>query len=115
MTMASINVLLGMISILFALAVALGALAYAVEGIRRRGVSRPLYLLIACALGPFAWSMLTSVGQDFARASDPRLLSHPADAGGLTAVLIWTLISVSILVADVSYFRSLHRSFAAQA
>ena len=115
MTMASINVLLGMLSILLALAVALGALAFAVEGIRRRGVSRPLCLLIAFALGSSVGSLLTGVGQDFARASDARLLSTPADAGGLVAVLVWTLISVGILVADVRYFRGLHRSFAAQA
>jgi hypothetical protein len=104
-----------MISILFALAVALGALAYAVEGIRRRGVLRRWNLVLAFLLGTFAWSMLTGVGQDFARASDARLLSHPADASGLTAVLVWTIIGVSILVADVSYFRGLHRSFIAQA
>jgi 4-amino-4-deoxy-L-arabinose transferase-like glycosyltransferase len=111
MTVATINVLLGMISILFALAAALGALAYAVEGIRRRG---RWSLVLAIVLGRFAWSMLTGVGQDFARASDVRLLSTPANAGGLIAVLVWTLISVSILVADATYFRRLHRTFAAQ-
>ena len=112
MTMAAINVLLGMMSILFALAVALGALAYAVEGIRRRA---RWCLVLAFLLGTFAWSLSTGVGQDFALASDARLLRTPADAGGLVAVLVWTLISVSILLTDVRYFRGLHRSIAAQA
>lgn len=115
MTMASINALLGMISILFALGVALGALAYAVEGVRRQGVLRRWNLLVAFLLGPFAWSMLSSVGQDFARASDARLLSEPAGVGGLIPVLVWSLISISVLVADVAYFRDLYRSFTAQA
>ena len=115
MTMATINVLLGMISILFALAAALCALAYAVEGIRSRSVLGRLNLVLAFVLGSFAWSSLTGVGQDFARASDARLLSQPAAAGGLIIVVVWTLISVTILVVDIRYFRGLHRSFAAQA
>jgi hypothetical protein len=111
MTMASINLLLGMISIIFALAVALGALAFAVEGIRRRG---RWSLALAFVLGTFAWSMMTGVGQDFARGSDARLLGTPAGVGGLLPVVVWTLISVSILVADVRYFRGLYHSFTAQ-
>lgn len=115
MTMATINLVLGMISILFALAVALGALAYAVEGIRSQGGLRRWNLVIAVVLGAVAWSWLSGVGQDFARASDSRLLRHPADAAGLAAVVVWTLISAIILVASVSHLRSLRRSFAEQA
>lgn len=111
MTMATINVLLGMMSILFALGVALGALAYAVEGIRSRGGLRRWNLVVAAVLGTVAWGMLTGVGQDFARASDARLRSQPAGAASLSVVLVWTLIGVGILVADIRYFRGLARSY----
>lgn len=115
MTMATINLLLGIVSIIFALAVALGALAYAVEGVRGQGCLRRWNLLIAWGLGGVAWTLLTGVGQTFARASDAWLLSQPADAGGLTAVVIWTLVSVLLLVRYVNYWRSLLRASAALA
>jgi hypothetical protein len=47
MTMGTINVLLGMISILFALAVALGALAFAVEGLFGQGKLHRWFLPLA--------------------------------------------------------------------
>ena len=115
MTMATINLLLGVVSIIFALAVALGALAYAVEGTRGQGCLRRWNLVIAGVLGTVAWGWLTGVGQTFARASDVWLLSRPADAGGLTIVVVWALISALILVGDVNYWRGLLRSSAAQA
>ncbi|MGE5335213.1 MAG: hypothetical protein ACM3N4_10970 [Nitrososphaerota archaeon] len=115
MTMATVNLLLGIISILFALAVALSALAYAVEGIRGQGLPRRWNLLIALVLGGVAWTWPSGIGQDFARASDALLLSQPADAGGLMAVVFWALISVLILMADVNYWRGLRRSLAAGA
>ena len=110
MTMATINLLLGIVSLLFALAVALGALAYAVEGTRSQGRLRRWNLVIAVVLAYFAWGLLPGVGQNFARASDATLLSRPADAGAFTAVIVWTLISTSILVAAVNSLRSLRRS-----
>jgi hypothetical protein len=109
MTMATVNLLLGLVSILFTLAVALGALAYAVEGIRGRGLPRRWNLLIAVVLASLAWGELTSIGQDFARASEPILLRYPADAGGLTAVAVWTLISVIAFIAGIGYLRDLLR------
>lgn len=113
--MATINLLLGIVSILFALAVALRALELAVEGIRDASRLRRWNFVIAVVLGSVAWSFLTSVGQDFARASDSMLRSHPADATGFTAVLFWTLFSAIILVLDVNYVRGLRRSPAARA
>jgi hypothetical protein len=118
MTMALINVLLGLISILFGLSVAvvaLAALAYAVEGIFHGRVLRRWSLVLAFLLGTYGWSVLTSVGQDFVRASDARLPGTPANAASLITVLVWTLISVSTVVADVAFFRSLLRSLATQA
>src|SRR5260370_41491848 len=110
MTMATINLLLGLVSLLFVLAVTLGALAYAVEGIRSQGRLHRWNLVIAVVLANVAWGSLTAVGQSFARASDATLLSHPADASGFTAVIVWTLISTSALVADVNSLRGLRRS-----
>jgi len=110
MTMATVNLLLGLVSILFTLAVALGALAYAVEGIRVRGLPRRWNLLIAIFLAGIVQGGLTSIGQDFARASEPILLRYPADAGGLTAVAVWTLISVIAFIADIGYLRDLLHS-----
>lgn len=115
MTMATINLLLGIISIIFVLTVALGALAHAVEGIRGQGLLRRWNLVIAVFLGGCAWTWLNGIGQDFARASDAMLLSLPASAPGLIAVVTWTLISAAILVADVNYWRGLRRSLAAGA
>jgi hypothetical protein len=63
MTMASINVLLGIISILFALAVALGAVAYAVEGIRRQGALHRWNLALAFALCAITLSGCQHSGQ----------------------------------------------------
>ena len=120
MTVSTINVLLGTVSILFALAVALGALVFAVEGFLGRGKLRFLCFPVALALWAYAGTALTSAGQSFARASEPMLLRQPADAGGLIAAgliaaLIWTLISALILVAVFRYFWGIYRSLAGQA
>lgn len=112
--MATINVLLGIVSIFFVLGVALGALTYAVEGIRGQGLLRRWNLVVAFVLGAFAWGMSAAIGQDFARASDSRLLRQPADWAGMTAVVVWTLITAIILVADVGHVRGLRRPFTEQ-
>jgi hypothetical protein len=115
MTLSMINVLLGIVSILFALAIALGALVFTVEGFLGRGKLRVLWFPVALALWTYAWTTFTSAGQSFARASEPILLHHPADASGLIAALFWTLLSALILVADFRYFRGIYRSLAARA
>jgi hypothetical protein len=113
MTVATINVLLGIISIVFAVAVALGVLAYVVEGVRGRGMLRRWNLVIALVLGACLPGVLTSVGQDFARASDSWLLRQPAGPASLLAVFVWMLITTIVLVAGVRHLRSLRRSLAA--
>jgi hypothetical protein len=115
MTSSTINVLLGIVSILSALAIALGALAFAVEGFLGRGKLRFLCFPVALALWAYARTTFTSAGQSFARASEPILLRQPADASGLIAALFWTLISALILVAVFRYFRGVYRSLAARA
>ena len=110
MSMATINLLMGIVSIFFVLGFALRALTYAVEGIRSQGLPRRWNLVAALVLGAFAWGMFAVVGQDFARASDSTLLRQPAEWAGVTAVVVWTLITAIILVADVGHVRSLRRS-----
>ena len=106
MTMATINLLLGVNAILLTLGVALGALAYAVEGIYgSQGRLRRWNLVIAALLAWFAWGLSATIGPDFARTSDATLLSKPADASGLYAIGIWTIISAVVLVADARYWR----------
>jgi hypothetical protein len=114
MSMGTINVLLGVISILFAFAVAVGALAFAVEGFIGRGKLYRLYLPLALALWAWAGTTVTSAGQSFARASEP-ILRQPAEATDLIPVLFWTLMSVAILVTGIRYFRGLYRSLTAVA
>lgn len=107
MTMATINLVVGVDAILLTLGIALGALAYLAEGIYgSRGRLHRWNLLIAAALAWFTWGMLTTIGPDFARAKDATLLSHPADASSLYAVVTWTVVSVIILVADMRYWRA---------
>ena len=115
MTLSTINVLLGIVSILLALAIALGALAFAVEGVLGRGKLRFLCFPVALVLWAYAGTTFTSAGQSFARASEPILLRQPADASGLIATSFWTLVSALILVAVFRYFRGLHRSLTTRA
>jgi hypothetical protein len=114
MTMGMINVLLGVISIFFALASAISALAFGLEGLLGQGKLHRWLLPLAAALGAWAWSTVVSAGQNFARASEP-ILRQPANVESLVPVLFWTLISVAILVTDIRYFRGLYRSLAAEA
>src|SRR5690242_4499985 len=81
MTMATINLLIGIEGIFIALGVAAMALAYAVEGLRARGGLRRLDLLVAVVLGCIVWGSIEGIEQTFARASDARLLSEAANAG----------------------------------
>lgn len=115
MTMATVNLLLGIVSIFFTLGFALGALLYAVAGIRGQGFLRRWNLFVAFLLATVAWSLFAGIGQDFARASDATLRSLPADAPSLFAVVVWTLISVPILLLGVNRTRSLLRSSSPQA
>lgn len=110
MTMATINLLLGIVSICFMLGIALGALVYAVAGIRGQGFLRRWNLFVAFLLAATAWSLLTAIGQDFVRAGDATLLSLPADVASVFAVVVWMLISVAILLLGVNRTRHLLRS-----
>lgn len=103
MTMATINLLLGFDTILVTLGATLGALAFAVEGLASQQ-GRGWRLLGAIVLGYAAWGFGMSVGQDFARATDARLISHPADASSLIAVIIWTCVGACALLVEVSYW-----------
>lgn len=114
MTMATINLLLGIVSICFMLGIALGALVYAMAGIRGQGFLRRWNLFVAFLLAAIAWSLLAAIGQDFARAGDARLLSLPADAPSLFAVIFGTLISVTVLVLGVNRTRGLFRTSSPQ-
>lgn len=112
MTYATINALLGIDAIFVTLGVALAALMYVIEGFRVQGGLRRWNLLFAFILGYIAWACATGVGQDFARASDARLLSETADTVSLLAVLFFALVAIAILAADVIYWRKRVRSFA---
>lgn len=105
--LATINLLLGVISLFLVTGVALGALAYAVEGIRGRGFRRLWKLFVALLLGAFASSTFATMGQNFARASDPTLRGMSADTLSVVAVFFWTLASLVILVAGTKYFRGM--------
>lgn len=109
MTMATINLLLGIVSICFILGVVLGALVYIVAGIRGQGFLRRWNLFVTLLLAAIAWGSLITIGQDFARAGDARLRSLPADAPSVFVVVFWTLISAAILVASANCFRGLLR------
>lgn len=108
MSMATINLLLGIDAILFTVALVLRGLLYAVESIRSPRLNR-WYLLFAIGCCAFAWSSWPGVGQDFARASDATLLSHPANAGGLLAVIVSTALCVLLLALDVDDLRRLRQ------
>ena len=112
MTMATINLLIGIEGIFIALGVAAMALAYAAEGLRVRGGLRRWDLLVAVVLGSIVWGSTESIGQSFARASDARLVSEAANAGSLAGVAIVTLVAIAILAADAIYWRKRARSFA---
>lgn len=105
MTMATINLLMGIEGIFTALGIAAMALAYAVEGLRARGGLRRWDLLVAIVLGCVTWGSIEAIGQSFARASDAQLLAEPANAGSLAGIAIVTLIAIAILTSAVLYWR----------
>jgi hypothetical protein len=108
MSMATVNLLLGFDAILFTVAFVLKGLIYAIESIRSPRRSR-WNLLIAIGCVDLAWTFWPGVGQDFARASDVVLLSHPADAGGVLSVIISTALCVLLLALDVDDLRRLRQ------
>lgn len=114
MTMATINLLMGIVGIFFAVGVALGALVYVRDGLRVQGIRRRLHFLSAAILSVIAWGAYTNVGQDFARVSDARLLSEPADAVGLGAVVFLALVAIAILTANAIYWRRALRAYLQQ-
>lgn len=109
MTMATVNLLLGMLLPVFALGVGLGALAYAVDGIRRSGFARTWNFIVALLLGVLAYDSLTEVGSNFARASDRALISTPANPASVVFIVICAVVSSAVLVAGVTAFRGLFR------
>lgn len=113
MTMATINLLMGAVAIFFTLGVALGALVYMREGLRAQGGRRRWNLFVVVILVVIAWNYLISVGQDFARASDARLLDEPADVVSLIGLAFFALVAFAILRADTIYWRRALRSLAA--
>jgi hypothetical protein len=114
MTMGMVNVVMGIISMLFAFSLALGALVFAVVGFFGRGKLHRWGFPLAVALWAFAGTTVASAGQNFARASEP-ILRQPAGAIALIPILFWTLISAAILVSVVRFFRGLYGSLTAEA
>jgi hypothetical protein len=109
MSMATINLLLGIVVPFLALGFALGALAFAVEGIRRSGFRRRWDLFVALLLGVSAYGEFSAVGQDFARAHDRALLGTPADLTSLLAVVVGAAVSGLVFCAGLTSFRRLFR------
>jgi hypothetical protein len=85
MSMATINLLLGIVVPFLALGFTLGAVAYAVEGIRRSGFRRRWDLFVA-------------------------LLGQPADLTSLVAVVFWAVVSGVVSWAGLTTFRRVFRS-----
>ncbi|HEV2460068.1 MAG TPA: hypothetical protein VGS80_17055 [Ktedonobacterales bacterium] len=110
MSMATINLLLGIVVPFLAVGFMLGAVAYAVEGIRRSGFRRRWDLFVALLLGGLAYGEFTAVGQDFARASNRALLGQPADLTSLVAVVFWAVVSGVVSWAGLTTFRRVFRS-----
>jgi hypothetical protein len=113
--MATINVLLGLLTPVFALGAALGALAYVADGIRHRGFRRRWNIVVALLLAGLAYGSFATMGQDFARANDLRLLSTPADTSSLVAIVVWAGVSGVVAVAGVMAFVGVLRSSNARA
>lgn len=109
-TLAVVNLLLGIVSIFFTGGVALGALAYALDGIRREGFARRWNLFVALLLGLFAWGSVQGIGDDFARASDGYHYAAPADASAVFAVVFWALVTSVVCMAGMQYARGALRS-----
>lgn len=107
MTMATINLLLGIVVPFLALGFALGALAFALEGSRQSGFRRRWDLFVALLLGALAYGEFTAVGQDVARASDPALVRMPAGLTSLLAVVVGALVSGLVFWAGLTSFRRL--------
>jgi TRAP-type C4-dicarboxylate transport system permease small subunit len=82
------------------------------DGLRAQGIRRRLHFLSAVILGVIAWGGYTTVGQDFARVSDARLLSEPADVTGLIVVIFFALVAIAIFVANAIYWRRALRTLA---
>ncbi len=114
-TMATVNVLLGLLTPFFALGAALGALAFVTDGIRHRGFRRRWNVVVALLLAGLAYGSFATIGQDFARASDLRLMGTPADASSLAAVVVWAGVSGVVFVAGVTAFLGVLRSSDARA
>ncbi|HEV2461213.1 MAG TPA: hypothetical protein VGS80_22920 [Ktedonobacterales bacterium] len=112
MSMAMINLLLGLLVPFFALGFALGAVAYAVDGLRRSGFRRGWSLFVALLLGVLGYGEFTTIGQDFARAGDRALLGTPADLTSLLAVVFWAVVSGVVVWAGLTSFRRQFRSLA---
>jgi hypothetical protein len=106
MTMATINLLLGILAPFLAL----GALAFAVEGIRQSGFRRRWDLVVALLLGVMAYGEFAAVGQDFARAHDRALLGTPADTASLVAVVVGAIVSGVVFWAGLTSVRRVFRS-----
>ena len=107
MTMAMINLLLGILSPFLALGFALGAVTYAVEGIRWSGFRRGWNLLVAWLLGGLACGSFANIGQDFARAHDRALLGTPVDPPSLVVVVFWAMVGGVVFWAGITSFRRL--------
>lgn len=113
MTMATINLLMGIDAIFFTLGVALGALVYVREGLRVQGGMRRWNHLRVAVLSVIAWGGALTVGQDFAQAHNAVLLAEPADVVSLIAVAVYALAAIAILTASAIYWRRALRSLAA--
>ena len=109
-TMATVNVLLGILAPFFAFGAALGALAYVADGIRHSGFRRPWDFVVALLLAGLAHGSFATIGADFARAGDLRLIGTPADASSLVAVVVWAGVSGVVFVAGVTAFVGVLRS-----
>jgi hypothetical protein len=113
MTMATINLLMGIDASIFTLGVALGALVYVREGLRTQGGLRRWNFLRVAVLSVIAWASALTVGQDFAQAHNPVLLAEPADVVSLIAVAVYALAAIAILTAGAIYWRRALRSLIA--
>jgi hypothetical protein len=105
-----VNVLLGILAPFFAFGAVLGALAYVADGIRHSGFRRRWDFVVALLLAGLAYGSFATMGEDFARASDLRLIGTPADASSLVAVVVWAGVSGVVFVAGVTAFVGALRS-----
>lgn len=104
MTLPMLNLLLALLSIIFALGATLTAIASLFYARWDHGFRRRVDIAFALLAGSLAWGWLPTIRQSFDRVSDPRLQSGPVGGLAYIALTFWTLLTLALLYVSLRRF-----------